>query len=152
MCVHIFLCWEGSNFFRQKHCCSLLTGSAHESGEAPVVFQICPSSIVPSRTSFSGCLCFRGARRSVMILRCVFLPREIARALFERQAAFGHVLGIFLYVFVCVLDLNFELWAPAVFFLWQRGPTRSHIYAGRRRQPTNSAANRVTKSISCLMP
>ena len=90
--------------------------------------------------------CFWGARRSVVTFCCVFVAtRNVARPC----SALGLFWAASRQDFLCFLCPGPIFWlceARHVFFP-RRGSTKSHICATLHHKTTNSAANRVTKSI-----
>ena len=81
--MHIFLCtwhpfcfvgtWLKRQCFRGGSLCFFANWDAHASGESLVVLSLWLSLVVPSRFFLRPVLCFRSARRSVMMLCCVFV-------------------------------------------------------------------------------
>ena len=92
-------------------------------------------------------LCFRAARRSVMMFCCVFVASRKVCALFFIA---GFLLGTFqaaFSVFFRVLEQFVGLRGACFALFLHRGPARAHVCASWRRQTTNSEANGVTKLI-----
>ena len=100
-----------------------------------------------SRILLRPVLCFRGARRSVMMFCCVFAAsRHLARP-FSALGLFWALSGqFFLFFFVSLAEI-LGFWEACHALFKHRGSIRAHICASWRRQTTNLAANRVTKSV-----
>ena len=74
-----------------------------------------------------------------------WVPRVSFARLFQRRVSSGHFAGRFS-VFLRALYGIVKLWEARSAPFWHRGPTRVHFCASWRRQTTNSAATRATKS------
>ena len=135
----ILFCWNmvETTVFPWRKSLFFANWDAHASGESLVVLSLWLSLVVPSRLFLRPVLCFRSARRSVMMLCCVFVAsRKFCAPFFSAGSLLASFWAGFSVFFMSWTDF-LAFGRPAVLLL-RIADSLMHTFvpAGAARPPT----------------